>query len=289
MGKCIDTPFEENGHTNSARFIFRDLEKVGYIVGDETQKGTDIANTNIKGLDGYQLKSTLKFDYSKGLYYQMIKANLSWDDYITFINEPKHLVNPIRDIKLFENPFLEFFTMTPWWGIPLGYITPIVYHSYIADVTFLEYILCLCGGIFFWTFGEYFLHRFLFHSEDYWLPNHPLVLAHHFMIHGIHHAYPMDRYRLVFPVLPGYILLYGIVTRPIDYAFEEHYANAIKAGLIFGYVIYDMIHYFLHHSSPKSGYFKDLKIYHMQHHYKNGLSGFGVSSKFWDYVFFTKA
>jgi len=57
--------------------------------------------------------------------------------------------------------------------------------------------------------------------------------------------------------------------------------------MILGYVAYDMIHFFLHHSSPKSGYFKDLKVYHMQHHYKNGLLGFGVSSKFWDYVFLT--
>jgi 4-hydroxysphinganine ceramide fatty acyl 2-hydroxylase len=48
---------------------------------------------------------------------------------------------------------------------------------------------------------EYFLHRFLFHSEDKWLPgskgNFPIVA--HFMFHGIHHAFPMDKLRLVFP------------------------------------------------------------------------------------------
>jgi len=34
-------------------------------------------------------------------------------------------------------------------------------------------------------------------------------------------------------------------------------------------------------------YFKDMKLYHMQHHYKFGQIAFGVSMKFWDIVFNT--
>ena len=66
-------------------------------------------------------------------------------------------------------------------------------------------------GIACWTFGEYFLHRFLFHGEDYWLKyakKSNVILTFHFLIHGIHHAFPMDRYRLVFPPAPGFIVLY---------------------------------------------------------------------------------
>lgn len=47
-------------------------------------------------------------------------------------------------------------------------------------------------------------------------------------------------------------------------------APGVKAGITLGYILYDMIHYFIHHSSPKSGYFKQVKLYHMQHHYKDG-------------------
>ena len=63
---------------------------------------------------------------------------------------------------------------------------------------------------------------------------------------------------------------------------------AVSAGTGLGYVLYDMIHYFIHHSSPKKGYFKFVKMYHMQHHYKNGELGYGVSSKFWDIIFRTE-
>jgi hypothetical protein len=34
LGKSIDEAFEEAEHTKSARMIFRDLKKVGYIGGD---------------------------------------------------------------------------------------------------------------------------------------------------------------------------------------------------------------------------------------------------------------
>jgi hypothetical protein len=62
----------------------------------------------------------------------MIDANLSWDEYITFINEPKHLVNPIRDIKIFDSWYLEMFTRTPWYFIPLAFIVPYLHHAYQA-------------------------------------------------------------------------------------------------------------------------------------------------------------
>jgi 4-hydroxysphinganine ceramide fatty acyl 2-hydroxylase len=63
--------------------------------------------------------------------------------------------------------------------------------------------------------------------------------------------------------------------------------DVTMAGNLLGYIGYDMIHYFLHHAQPAPGYWKDLKIYHMEHHYKDGESGFGVSSWFWDWVFGT--
>ena len=34
LGKCIDEAFEEAEHTKSARLIFRDLKKIGYMDGN---------------------------------------------------------------------------------------------------------------------------------------------------------------------------------------------------------------------------------------------------------------
>ena len=65
----------------------------------------------------------------------MHKANLKWDEYIEYINQPKHLVNPIRDLILFDNPFLEFLTKTPWYAVPAAWLPWIMYCIYHSDVS----------------------------------------------------------------------------------------------------------------------------------------------------------
>ena len=41
LGRTIDEPFEEADHTKAARLIFRDLERIGIIEGDENAKNKD--------------------------------------------------------------------------------------------------------------------------------------------------------------------------------------------------------------------------------------------------------
>jgi 4-hydroxysphinganine ceramide fatty acyl 2-hydroxylase len=59
-------------------------------------------------------------------------------------------------------------------------------------------------------------------------------------------------------------------------------------GWLIAYVAYEMVHWSVHHLNPKEGYLRNQKLYHMQHHYKFGTTGFGVSSKFWDVIFRTE-
>jgi predicted heme/steroid binding protein len=72
VGQSIDEEFSEAGHTKSARNVFRDLDKVGIIYGNEAGIVDNAklgANPNIKGLDGTILESKIKLDYSKGLFW----------------------------------------------------------------------------------------------------------------------------------------------------------------------------------------------------------------------------
>lgn len=61
-----------------------------------------------------------------------------------------------------------------------------------------------------------------------------------------------------------------MVMLPIRAYLPELYQDPVLAGFVIGYTTYDMIHYFIHHSTPQDGYMKSMKVYHMQHHYKNG-------------------
>lgn len=59
-------------------------------------------------------------------------------------------------------------------------------------------------------------------------------------------------------------------------------------GLLWGYVVYDLTHYALHHIGKARGYFGRLQRYHNQHHFGGEDAGYGVSSKFWDIIFRTE-
>ncbi len=208
------------------------------------------------------------------------------------------MTNPIRDVRLFENPVLELFTMTPWYVIPIVWI-PLVLTNLLKasnQITFIEILLCFSIGISVWTLTEYILHRFAFHGETLWLSDSRHGIFIHFLLHGIHHAFPSDPKRLVFPPLLGLVLL-KIFFIPIFSSFlPEKQFPALLAGGITGYILYDMTHYFVHHldlnKSKKKhtifDYFISLKRYHMYHHYRDDTHGFGVSSKLWDVVFGTK-
>ena len=69
LGKCIDDPFEEAEHTKSARRIFQDLTKVGILDGGSDSTPSTKGANQPTGLDGFKLTSSLKIDYSKGIYH----------------------------------------------------------------------------------------------------------------------------------------------------------------------------------------------------------------------------
>ncbi|TNV77759.1 hypothetical protein FGO68_gene8613 [Halteria grandinella] len=284
VGRVIDTPFQELGHSNSARKMFRQLDVVGYL-GQHSGK-----EESREGVNEWIP------DYSKGLIWQMAKSKeLNKDTYMNFIKEAKVFFNPVKDVILSENSILEALTKTSWFVIPLVWIPVIMILSYYSITLDAKlYVPFLLLGILIWTFFEYLIHRFIFHGETIWVRNFKAILIFHFLLHGIHHAFPQDRFRLVFPVVPGLILLNFVFIPMFTALFPYRFAYPLLAGGALGYLCYDMIHYFLHHTrveqvkgSLVKRYWSQVKQYHMRHHYKDDEKGFGVSQRLWDVIFRT--
>lgn len=291
LGKNIEEPFEDAEHTKAAKKTLYKLPVVGIMKSKEAAGPEETKEGKYTDLLGQEFKSKFNIDYDKALLYQLFDANWTLEEYTDFINEPKILTNPVRDIKLFEHPFLEACSKARWEVVPIFW----AFYGYYEYSRFIETslpvtLVCMVLGFGFWTLMEYFLHRFFFHGEDKWMkmvPFNKFVCIFHFTIHGVHHAFPSDRLRLVFPPVPAYvlnaILAHPVITLLVPYPFFP----AFYTGFLIGYVGYDLTHYYLHHGQNMPSYFRDLKIYHMQHHYKYGHIGFGVSQKIWDYAFDT--
>jgi sterol desaturase/sphingolipid hydroxylase (fatty acid hydroxylase superfamily) len=67
----------------------------------------------------------------------------------------------------------------------------------------------------------------------------------------------------------------------------SYYSRMLYAGTVLGYITYDWMHYYTHHFRPTTRLGKFLRRYHMEHHYKDSESHFGISSPLWDWVFRT--
>ncbi len=87
-------------------------------------------------MGGMKLESKLKIDYTKGIMKQLWEGDFEWDDYDAFINEPKQLVNPIRDLIMFNSGFWEPLSKTPWYAIPIGYMPTILYFVWSIQTTY---------------------------------------------------------------------------------------------------------------------------------------------------------
>ena len=147
----------------------------------------------------------------------------------------------------------------------------------------------LAIGLLIWPMVEYLLHRFVFHFS----PKNPSERMKRilFLMHGVHHAQPREKSKLVMPPvvsIPLAAIFYGLFLGVVGSLLKlPTYVDGIFAGFMLGYVIYDMTHYALHHFSFKGEYFVKLRRHHMAHHFKTHNQRFGVSTWLWDDVFGT--
>jgi dihydroceramide fatty acyl 2-hydroxylase len=143
-------------------------------------------------------------------------------------------------------------------------------------------VLEVLAGYALWTLTEYWLHRIVFHFE----PDHPVGRKLHFLIHGVHHEHPNDPKRLVMPPSAS-IPLAAIFGVGFWALFGADHLLALFAGFLLGYLVYDSLHYAVHHFTFRGRLGKRLRELHMRHHFQDDTRGYGVSAPWWDHVFGT--
>jgi sterol desaturase/sphingolipid hydroxylase (fatty acid hydroxylase superfamily) len=139
------------------------------------------------------------------------------------------------------------------------------------------------AGLLLWTLVEYAIHRGFFHLK----PRRRIGRALAYLVHGVHHAYPSDRGRLVMPPVvsvPLAVAFYGLFVG----AAGEAVGQALYAGFLAGYVAYDTLHCLLHSRPARAPWLATLQRNHMSHHFERHDRRFGVSTTLWDHVFRTR-
>ena len=187
--------------------------------------------------------------------------------------------------RMYENPILEKLTTTSprmmvpfhliiasgciYWGVHIGYSS----NPLTIGLLFI-------AGMFFWTFAEYALHRWIFH----YVHDAPVMKTIHYAIHGYHHNAPRDAKRLYMPPIPAIVIL--LIFFGLFYLTMGNAAWFFLPGFEIGYLMYASVHYGVHTRKPPKR-LKHLWLHHQLHHHKYPNLAFGVSNTFWDKVFRT--
>ena len=187
--------------------------------------------------------------------------------------------------RLFKSRYMEMLTKTHplvIWGLYLPAIIGLPYYA-MNKLGFggLSVTLIFLGGMFFWTFFEYIMHRWVFHMVAESERARKIV----YVMHGNHHHFPRDKERLFMPPVPSLLIssaIFGIM-----YLIMRENVFVFFPGFILGYLLYGTAHYAIHAWNPPFRWMKPLWRNHHLHHYKDDHRGFGVSTTIWDRVFGT--
>lgn len=193
-----------------------------------------------------------------------------------------------RSIQLFRNGFVDRWLARAHPAFPALFFGPIAAAALAASWRLLgpaEALAAFLGGWLFFSLFEYALHRFVFHGD---FPETLEGRVAWFLTHGYHHVYPNDADRLVLPPL-GSLPLAVLFLAAYLLALGQGVGLGAFAGTVAGYVVYDSVHYVLHHRQPRTALGAWLRRYHMLHHHSREESRYGVSSPLWDLVFRTYA
>lgn len=274
-GSKVRQKMIESYHSSAALYLLREYK----VEGRDERK-----------IDGQNDLENL-VDWNKPILPQVGKLGCRYNEWVSA---------PVdRKLRLFESSLLESITITPWYIVPIFWTPIIFYFVYsginhftsqnpelkFSGIELIPILLTFLFGVVIWTLLEYSLHRWVFHMEP--SGKNKAFIYFHFAIHGLHHKVPFDSRRLVFPPIPAAgiaCILYTVYS----HIFPVYLLHLIVAGTMTGYLVYDMIHFYLHYGAPEeNSYLYTMKRYHNQHHFSHSENGFGISSLYWDKLFGT--
>ena len=159
-----------------------------------------------------------------------------------------------------------------------GVVAAIVLRRMIADASVPDWswlLICL-AGLSLWGFVEYLMHRFILHRL-------PVIR----LLHAKHHSRPS-----AYVGTPLWVSFSGftlVAFLPLWAIAGCDVASGITCGLIVGYVWYLLVHDAVHRWRLGYSWIRKARLRHLLHHRAGEPSGnFGVTTDFWDSVFFTK-
>ena len=130
-------------------------------------------------------------------------------------------------------------------------------------------VATLAAGVLAWTFVEYVIHAWLSHTFKTFAT--PLHDAHHRDPHAV---FTIGAWIPIALTWIGGLAILSWAPGMIFYT-----------GMVAGFVAYELVHYRIHFSRPRTAFEEHLRSRHLVHHYREPNACFGVTTELWDLIF----
>lgn len=170
-----------------------------------------------------------------------------------------------------RNPVHLLVFVSPLWAFALHFMLKSDTNAFVMGLMALS-------GVLYWTFIEYAIHRWAYHTHfksriiNYFLGS----------FHMYHHKDMSDRrvynagFLMVYFMTPAVLSPVLLVTR------DPGILASLTLGLTVSYYFYEWVHFSLHYKEFEGGYLSYIQKYHFHHHDKSPNKNFGNTSHIWD-------
>jgi 4-hydroxysphinganine ceramide fatty acyl 2-hydroxylase len=165
--------------------------------------------------------------------------------------------------------------------IPL--LTYFLFHAFNTASNLMTTVLAIFGGILYWTFLEYAIHRFLYHKS------YSSKFLRYFIgsFHAYHHQDMSDHRVLNAGFLMIYLVTPIVLSPLLLFTQDFQFLASLAAGLVSAHYFYEWVHYSLHYKVHETGYLNYIQKYHLHHHDRALNKNYGNTSHLWDLIFGT--
>lgn len=209
--------------------------------------------------------------------------------------------NRDESVRMFRHDWLERLSHAHPAVPHLIYLPLIAGLLWAAPTSLVTGALLMLAGLALWTATEYVLHRYLFHAPDAVMCETHDIVARlapgdavipalpggrhviYFIMHGVHHEYPNDSSRLVMPLAASIPLAVSFAAS-FRLAAGHRLWPALFAGFVTGYIVYETVHYIVHHRQSRTAIGRYMKWRHYRHHFIDPDRDYGVSSPLGDLI-----
>lgn len=187
------------------------------------------------------------------------------------------------DLRALSAAYFQYYAIAAYIVVSLASGSVALWAVLTGAATVLPMIAAMLATFFIYPVVWYVLHRYILHSK--WMWKSPLTAGTWKRIHYDHHSDP-NNLKVLFGALYTTLPTVALATMPVGYLLAGWYgALAALATGVVQTCVYEYFHCIQHLGyAPKWEWVREMKRFHMSHHFHNENGNYGITNLWWDRV-----